>query len=69
MPNKEISHYRLAVNRVEAIIAAVAHYQETGVPQSILRDILTDLRHYAAANVLEWDDALDGSYEVYLEES
>ena len=36
--------------------------------QSALRDILTDLRHYANANGLDFDFAVDGSLEVCEEE-
>lgn len=34
----------------------------------LLRDVLTDCRHYARRHGIEFFDALDGSYQVYLEE-
>lgn len=36
--------------------------------QSALRDLITDLRHVADVYNLDFHKALDGSYEVYLEE-
>lgn len=34
----------------------------------LLRDVLTDCRHYADRHGINFSDALDGSYQVYLEE-
>lgn len=34
----------------------------------LLRDILTDCRHYADHHGIDFSDALNGSHEVYLEE-
>lgn len=34
----------------------------------LLRDVLTDCRHYADRHGINFFDALDGSYQVYLEE-
>lgn len=34
----------------------------------LLRDVLTDCRHYADQHRIDFFDALDGSYQVYLEE-
>jgi hypothetical protein len=49
--------------------AALSHWSETDDdPQTTMRDLLTDLRHYAAANDLDLGEALDGSYQVFLEE-
>jgi hypothetical protein len=49
--------------------AALAHWDETDDdPQTTMRDLLTDLRHHAAANNLDLGKALDGSYQVFLEE-
>jgi hypothetical protein len=49
--------------------AALAHWSETDDdPQTTMRDMLTDLRHYAAAHDLDLGEALDGSYQVFLEE-
>lgn len=36
--------------------------------QSTLRDLLTDIRHFSDIHDLDFHKALDGSYEVYLEE-
>lgn len=35
---------------------------------SAVRDLLTDIRHYCVAREIDFYGALDGSYEVYLEE-
>lgn len=49
--------------------AALSNWAETDDdPQTTMRDLLTDLRHYAAANNLDLGQALDGSYKVFLEE-
>jgi len=49
--------------------AALSQWSETDDdPQTTMRDLLTDLRHHAAANNLDLGEALDGSYEVFLEE-
>lgn len=34
----------------------------------LLRDVLTDCRHYADSHGINFFDVLDGSYQVYLEE-
>jgi len=34
----------------------------------LLRDLLTDCRHYADSHGINFFDALDGSYQDYLEE-
>jgi hypothetical protein len=36
--------------------------------QAALRDILTDIRHLCDEFALDFYEALNGSYEVYLEE-
>jgi hypothetical protein len=36
--------------------------------QQSLRDLITDLKHVAHANQLDWDFALEGAEEVFLEE-
>lgn len=37
-------------------------------PQAALRDLLTDLRHLSDELNLDFHSAMNGSYEVYLEE-
>ena len=70
MPKMSKNRYqKLAVDRVEKLIALDAHYLESdGNQQVTLRDILTDLRHYVDEYGLDIYKALDGSYQVYLEE-
>ena len=51
------------------LIDAVMNLVEEGVTeQSALRDVLTDLRHLSDERKWDFHKALDGSYEVYLEE-
>jgi hypothetical protein len=58
-----------AYNRVADMILKEDHYDETkDNPQAQLRDVLTDIRHYADVHGLDFHQALDGSYQVYLEE-
>lgn len=37
-------------------------------PETLLRDTLTDLRHYATSQGLDWHDAADAAYGAYLDE-
>lgn len=53
----------------ERITAALSQWSETNDdPQTTMRDLLTDLRHHAAANNLDLGKAMDGSYQVFLGE-
>lgn len=53
----------------ERMKAALSNWDETDDdPQTTMRDLLTDLRHYAAAHDLDLGEALDGSYRVFVEE-
>ncbi len=36
--------------------------------ESAIRDLLTDLRHYCDQHQVDFDDRLEGSLDVYLEE-
>jgi hypothetical protein len=36
--------------------------------ESAIRDLLTDLRHYCDQHEIDFDDSLEGSLDVYLEE-
>jgi hypothetical protein len=36
--------------------------------QTAIRDLLTDIRHYCDAKRLDFDAALEGSYDVYCDE-
>lgn len=48
---------------------AIMNLVEGGIEeQSALRDVLTDLRHLSDERELDFHAAVDGSYEVYLEE-
>lgn len=63
---EELTPEQASAQRVKA---ALSHWSEAGDdPQATLRDLLTDLRHHAAANNLDLGQALDGSYQVFLEE-
>jgi hypothetical protein len=58
-----------SIERVKRILASEDHFRETDdSPLQQLRDILTDIRHYAEDNQLDFYVAVDGSYIVYLEE-
>lgn len=63
---EDLTPEQASAQRMEA---ALSHWDETdGDPQTTMRDLLTDLRHYAAAHDLDLGEALDGSYQVFLEE-
>jgi len=60
---------QMSIDRITRAIQSEKHYRETDdSPQQQLRDLLTDIRHYAEANKLDLYAAIDGSYDVYLEE-
>ena len=64
LPTKEAGY-----NRVADVFLQSPHYEETNDNrQAQLRDLLTDLRHYADVGGLDFQEALDGSNQVYLEE-
>jgi len=54
------------------LVDMVEHFisSDTGADdkQSAFRDLLTDLRHVADHLEVDFNFALDGSYEVYLQE-
>ena len=54
----------------EAIIAMICGLAERNETerQSALRDLLTDVRHATDHLGLDMHEALEGSYEVYLQE-
>ena len=52
---------------IETMLATYKKSQGTD-DHGALRDALTDLRHIADEQKLDFFKALDGSYEVYLEE-
>lgn len=61
---------QLAAARIARLLATEKHYAETNDdPQAQLRDVLTDLRHFADDQELDFERALDSSYDVYLEET
>ena len=62
------TYNKLSVARVQSIIDSHGHYREPEDRQTTLRDILTDLRHYADEHELDFYKAADGSHVVYLEE-
>jgi antitoxin (DNA-binding transcriptional repressor) of toxin-antitoxin stability system len=63
---EELTPEQTSAQRIQA---ALSHWDETDDdPQTTMRDLLTDLRHHAAANGLDLGEALDGSYKVFLEE-
>ncbi|MET4143788.1 hypothetical protein [Arthrobacter sp. UYCo732] len=63
---EQLSPQQLSEQRVTE---AMTNWSDTDEePQTMVRDMLTDLRHYAAANNIDLGQALDGSYQVFLEE-
>jgi hypothetical protein len=63
---EELTPAQASVQRVET---ALGQWNDPGEDaQTRVRDMLTDLRHYAAANDIDLGHALDRSYEVFSEE-
>jgi hypothetical protein len=52
---------------LEATIEKYGTAGETST-ESAIRDLLTDLRHYCDQHEIDFDDSLEGSLDVYLEE-
>ena len=52
---------------LEATIEKYGTAGETST-ESALRDLLTDLRHYCDQHEIDFEDCLEGSLDVYLEE-
>jgi len=52
---------------LEATIDKYGTAGETST-ESAIRDLLTDLRHYCDQHEIDFDDSLEGSLDVYLEE-
>jgi hypothetical protein len=70
MPRKkvEIGEGNRAIKAVlSRIIRAYAKEHDCD-PQAALRDVLTDMRHLSDCMELDWHEAMEGSYDVYLEE-
>lgn len=42
---------------------------EDDTPETMARDLLTNIRHWADANDVDLDQALEGSYRVYVDEA
>jgi len=52
---------------LETAIEKYATAGETST-EAAIRDLLTDLRHYCDEHEIDFDDRLEGSLDVYLEE-
>ena len=52
---------------LEATIEKYGTAGETST-ESAIRDLLTDLRHYCDHHEIAFEDCLDGSLDVYMEE-
>ena len=55
------------MNVLETTIENYGTAGETST-ESAIRDLLTDLRHYCDQHEIDFDDSLEGSLDVYLEE-
>lgn len=51
------------------LLLAQCMTEQGTTPQGALRDVLTDLRHIAHEQRLDFDEAVDGSGEVFDEEN
>ena len=59
----------LAIARIATLPAHDEHYNESEDYPSMVRDILTDLRHFCQRYGVDFYAATHGSYQVYFEES
>jgi len=55
------------MHRLETTIEKYGTTGETST-ESAIRDLLTDLRHYCDRHEIAFEDCLEGSLDVYLEE-
>ena len=58
----------LATERITKIVTTVEHYRESGMDVFMARDLLTDVRHFCDKVGISFQDALAGSYDIYIEE-
>lgn len=65
--NDEATAVDRALGRIDRIFDEVDGYYAED-PESALRDMLADLRHYAHEHDLDFYGALDSAYEHYREE-
>lgn len=52
----------------QRVESALAQWNDPDDAETRVRDMLTDLRHYAAAQGIDLENALEGSYEVFVQE-
>lgn len=52
----------------QRVESAMAQWNDPDDADTRIRDMLTDLRHYAAAQGIDLENALEGSYEVFVQE-
>jgi hypothetical protein len=64
---KAIKGRRWSPDAYEATIEKYGAAGEAST-ESAIRDLLTDLRHYCDQKQIDFDDSLEGSLDVYLEE-
>ena len=52
------------------LVATIEKYGTAGETstESAIRDLLTDLRHFCDQREIDFEDCLEGSLDVYLEE-
>ncbi len=55
---------------IRSLEAAIEKYEAAGATstESAIRDLLTDLRHSCDRRGVNFDDPLEGSLDVYMEE-
>jgi hypothetical protein len=59
---------KISADRIASLVHLRAE-QDESCPSSAVRDTITDLRHFCDAEAIEFNDVLQGSGEVYLEEA
>jgi hypothetical protein len=60
----------LKTDTMHLLESAIEQYGMAGdtCAEFAIRDLLTDLRHYCDQHEIDFDDRLEGSLDVYLEE-
>jgi hypothetical protein len=64
----EITAQQAAVARVSDLWASNAHYSESSDHQFMIRDLLTDVRHFCEFYGVDVYAAMHASHAVYTEE-
>ena len=68
MPTKKREIAKQAAQAADVAVEAYQEYMGIRIPEIALRDLLADLHHWADANEVDFEDALEQSRNYTVEE-